>query len=415
MSIASEQQNVVLIGQNGNLSGAAGIHDNAVIIVNRTFTTVAGSSNSVVVGGPDSVEPDSVAIGRSSRTAAGAVAVGRTANATGANSIALGSTTTASGVGSVAIGNACNTAVNGECKIGQAGGADALFLTVTSAAVTDGSTVGALNLIGSVKQIIAAITSTSGHKAGHYLSATVTPSAASTSDYIGFENITTKSGTFDHAGIIGSSLTVNVTATGGTLTRAVGLNATLTVNGAGSTTTNAYLFLGSYTYTAGTIGSLYGLYLPSMTGATNNYAIYTNAGLIRLGDTTAAISTTVAAVTVAGGLGVSGSIFSKALNATQGTITDPEIGLSTTATWNDVADTFTHWQCNVTDTNSAAGSLLMALRIGSVGVYCVGKDGSVYFGDPTVDGCWRFTRSGNDLLLQRRETSNFITKYSFLA
>lgn len=41
--------------------------------------------------------------------------------------------------------------------------------------------------------------------------------------------------------------------------------------------------------------------------------------------------------------------------------------------------------------------------------------GAYYFGDPSVDGTWRFIRAGNDLLAQRRETASWITKSAFLA
>lgn len=41
--------------------------------------------------------------------------------------------------------------------------------------------------------------------------------------------------------------------------------------------------------------------------------------------------------------------------------------------------------------------------------------GAVYEGDPTVDGTWRMWRSGTDLLFQRRESSVWVTKGTFLA
>lgn len=54
----------------------------------------------------------------------------------------------------------------------------------------------------------------------------------------------------------------------------------------------------------GTFSNIYGLKVESLSGATNNYAIFTGTGIIHHGDTTDATSTTVGSVTVAGGLAV---------------------------------------------------------------------------------------------------------------
>jgi hypothetical protein len=51
-----------------------------------------------------------------------------------------------------------------------------------------------------------------------------------------------------------------------------------------------------------------GLYISDLSSGTTNYAIYTNAGLVRIGDTTAATAYNAASVTLAGGLGVAGAI-----------------------------------------------------------------------------------------------------------
>lgn len=62
---------------------------------------------------------------------------------------------------------------------------------------------------------------------------------------------------------------------------------------------------------------------------------------------------------------------------TQGTLTDPGTGLSGTATWNDGADLFTAWKLNVTDTASAANSLLLDLQVGGTTAFSVDKDGDI--------------------------------------
>ena len=48
-----------------------------------------------------------------------------------------------------------------------------------------------------------------------------------------------------------------------------------------------------------------------------------------------------------------------------------------TTTWNNVATTFTGIKLNVTDTASAAASLLMDLQVGGASRFSVGKDGAV--------------------------------------
>jgi hypothetical protein len=64
------------------------------------------------------------------------------------------------------------------------------------------------------------------------------------------------------------------------------------------------------------------------------------------------------------------------LTITQGAITAAAPNLSGTVTWNNVAVTFTGWLLNVTDTTSAAGSLLADLQIGGVSRFNVGKNGN---------------------------------------
>jgi hypothetical protein len=65
------------------------------------------------------------------------------------------------------------------------------------------------------------------------------------------------------------------------------------------------------------------------------------------------------------------------LTLTQGTITDAVLAINSTVTWNDAADTFTAWKLNVTDTASAATSLLMDLQVGGVSKFSVLKTGAV--------------------------------------
>lgn len=43
----------------------------------------------------------------------------------------------------------------------------------------------------------------------------------------------------------------------------------------------------------------------------------------------------------------------------------------------------------------------------------VALDGAFYFGDRGTDGSWRLIRSGNDLVVQRRESGTWTTKSTF--
>lgn len=63
------------------------------------------------------------------------------------------------------------------------------------------------------------------------------------------------------------------------------------------------------------------------------------------------------------------------LTVNQGTLTDPASGINLTATWNDVADTFTGFFANFTDTNSASGSLPVDIQVNSSSVFKVQKNG----------------------------------------
>ena len=75
--------------------------------------------------------------------------------------------------------------------------------------------------------------------------------------------------------------TAVVNGAGASLTKAVGLELALT--NAGSLTEAALLALAP-PVNSGTIGTLYGLYLPDLTQGTTNYALVTGAGTVKLGD-----------------------------------------------------------------------------------------------------------------------------------
>lgn len=67
----------------------------------------------------------------------------------------------------------------------------------------------------------------------------------------------------------------------------------------------------------------------------------------------------------------------------QGTITADAQALSTTATWNNAAITFTHWKAVITDTASGAGSLAVNILGGAAGsttLFSLSKAGLATFG-----------------------------------
>lgn len=63
----------------------------------------------------------------------------------------------------------------------------------------------------------------------------------------------------------------------------------------------------------------------------------------------------------------------------KGTQTADAPAISTTATWNNAAVTFTHWLANVTDTASASGSKLLDLQVGGSSKFNVNKSGKGTF------------------------------------
>lgn len=84
----------------------------------------------------------------------------------------------------------------------------------------------------------------------------------------------------------------------------------------------------------------------------------------------------------------------------QGTLTAAAAALSTTATWNNAAITFDHLKAVITDTASAAGSLVINIKGGASGtsnLFSVDKNGSGAFLSNTVvaaTSCWGWSGRG---------------------
>lgn len=98
---------------------------------------------------------------------------------------------------------------------------------------------------------------------------------------------------------------------------------------------------------------------------------------------------------------------SRTLTVTQGTITADTKAVSTTATWNNAAVTFTHWLASITDTASSAASKLIEFLVGGASRFALTKAGALSIaagltiaasgaaitGDSSVAGALTVTRS----------------------
>jgi hypothetical protein len=118
-----------------------------------------------------------------------------------------------------------------------------------------------------------------------------------------------------HALVVGIQGAVRV---GGlnTVTTAHCIDATMTGSAAGAVGTLRGFYLSLAGGGGVTATTAHGIYLENVSLATTNYAIYTNSGLVRIGDTTEASAVGTAAETVAGGLGVAKRSFLGTIGST---------------------------------------------------------------------------------------------------
>jgi hypothetical protein len=96
-----------------------------------------------------------------------------------------------------------------------------------------------------------------------------------------------------------------------------------------------------------------------------------------------------------------GNTFTGSQTLSGGTITASSPIINAAQTWNASGATFTALALNVTDTASAASSLLMDLQVGAASQFSVGKDGVV-----TVAGTGAYALSADVLL--RRDAANIL-------
>lgn len=115
--------------------------------------------------------------------------------------------------------------------------------------------------------------------------------------------------------------------------------------------------------------------------ATGQFA-FTNTGLQQVRVRASAFVSGPVSVSASGGYAAAKATnpFLTGLTIGQGTITSDLQAISTTATWNNAAVTFTHWKANVTDTASNAASKLVDLQVGGASQFQVRKDGLTTIG-----------------------------------
>lgn len=149
----------------------------------------------------------------------------------------------------------------------------------------------------------------------------------------------------------GFSTTAYSNSSANNVSTIIGLNSRVGTASTG-TATNAYgAFVDPFKSSTGAITNFYGLYVnPVNIADTLNYSIFTNAGQVRFGGDVSVV---------------------------QGTITASAPMLNHTATWNSGGTTFTNMFSNVTDTASAAGSLLFDFQVGGASKANLTKAGAL--------------------------------------
>jgi len=154
-----------------------------------------------------------------------------------------------------------------------------------------------------------------GGSSGLNLNAVVTPAGAQSANICGMQTNLTYSGGYGNTGTLyGFFTTVTNNATTGTATAITGTSVQVFQSGGGTVSNINGMTIG-ITKSAGTVANATGLFISSIiAGSTTNYAIYTSAGIVSIGDTTASSSKTTGAMVIAGGLGVGGQIYAQAFN-----------------------------------------------------------------------------------------------------
>jgi hypothetical protein len=271
-----------------------------------------------------------------------AVVIGRTASVGATNAIAIGYQMDASGISSVAVGNNGGAGAINSIAIGDEPYVDA----TATAGITIGKESGVLSgaIYGIALGALAGVGTDDAYSIalGYYAATTAAHQLVlgSTTGYV--DDIAVGAGDTDNTGTSGLVTTIRASN-----------------RSAGS-------------------GTARGLRLRSGAGSSgaSNGSVYLNVG-----------GTDVVTVSRASATGGTVSI-------AQGTITNPSVMLSGTATWSSAPTTFTAWKLNVTDTNSASASLLLDLQVGGSSKFSVSKAGKVVIADRTETAASTTARAG---------------------
>ena len=110
-------------------------------------------------------------------------------------------------------------------------------------------------------------------------------STGGTAQFVGLQGkILSSGGAYSASEYTGLSGEVQYQATSGTLSSAFGIKTAISKDGGAIITTASGIYIGNPIVTAGSIGTMRGVFVEGITSASTNYAIYTNAGLVRFGD-----------------------------------------------------------------------------------------------------------------------------------
>lgn len=202
---------------------------------------------------------------------------------------------------------------------------------LTSAGPANRITIGSVSSSGTSLQITKTITSTATADFGINNVTTLNNATSKSSGNTGINgNVATSSGsnstTGQTAGVIGSVDANSTTAThalfigvqgavrlgaGNTITTAHAVDGTLTTSAPGVIGTARGFYLSIANAGGAAITNAHGIYLENVNIATNNYAIFTNSGLVSIGDTTDATSSSTGSTQIAGGLNVAKNLLSR--------------------------------------------------------------------------------------------------------
>jgi hypothetical protein len=179
----------------------------------------------------------------------------------------------------------------------------------TSTTASTSRSTGALLLVGGLGSDITS-TATSGSEYGVNLRILHAPSGASTAAPIAGQFTASSSGANAPSQLIGVYGGASNSASAGTVTNVFAHRA-IASNLSTGTVTNAYGYYVDAIVNSGggSIGTAYGMRISDINVGSANYALYTGAGLVRIGDTTASTSTSTGALILLGGAGVSGNVY----------------------------------------------------------------------------------------------------------